>query len=391
MTKISVKEMIESGVHFGHRVSRWNPKMDRFIYGKRNLIHIINLKETVKGLARASHFVAKLASTGQQIIFVGTKRQIKEVIEAEAKQAGMPYVTERWLGGTLTNFQTIHARLKRLETLEDMETTGKMELYSKKIQASLTRELRRIRKNLEGIRELHRLPAALVIIDPRNERNAVKEANKLDIPVVALLDTDCDPDDVDIPIPANDDAIRSVQLILEHLAKAIVEGKANYDEKAAMEARAEDEEDQFQLASQLRRAQAQSQRGGRGNGQGGRGGRKPPRGGGGPHGPQRPGDKPRASEPRPSASASASKAAPPASGTATSKTEPKAASEVAAPAAAEATPPAAAEAPPAPAPAPAPASAPASAPAPAPADAPPPAAAATDDASEAEPKTEQGS
>jgi small subunit ribosomal protein S2 len=345
MSKLSVRSLIEAGVHFGHRVSRWNPKMRPYIYGKRNLIHIINLKETVRGLARACHFIAKLAATGQQVVFVGTKRQIKELIETESRRCGMPFVTERWLGGTLTNFQTIHARLKRLDMLEEMESTGKMELYSKKIQASLTRELRRIKKNLDGVRELHRVPGALVVIDPRNEAIAVKEANKLGIPVIGVLDTDCDPDDVDIPIPANDDAIRSVSLILEQLVKAVQEGKANYNEKAAIEARAEAEQEEFQLASHLRRAQAQAQRGGKGGGRGGK-----PGGPGGrgrrPGGPSRPGDR------RPAPAAAPASAAP----------------------AAAAAAPAAEAAPAADAPAPAPAEKPADAPAPAPAPEPAPAA-----------------
>jgi small subunit ribosomal protein S2 len=246
---------VESGVHFGHRVSRWNPKMERFIYGKRNLIHIINLVETVKGLTRAVGFLKNLCATGQQVVFVGTKRQIKSIIESEAKRCAMPFVTERWLGGALTNFQTIRQRLRRLEQLEELESTGKLGLYSKKIQASLLRELRRIKKNLDGIREMHRLPGALVVVDPRNEIISVKEANKLGIPVIAILDTDCDPEEVDIPIPGNDDAIRSVQVLLEKMVDAVNEGKANFDEHAAMEARAEEAEEQFELASERRRAQ----------------------------------------------------------------------------------------------------------------------------------------
>jgi small subunit ribosomal protein S2 len=263
LSKIYLRKLVESGVHFGHRVSRWNPKMDRFIYGKRNLIHIINLVETVKGLTRAIGFLKNICATGQQVVFVGTKRQIKNIVQSESERCGMPFVTERWLGGTLTNFQTIRARLQRLEQLEELESTGKLQLYSKKIQASLMRELRRIKKNLDGIRNMHRLPGAVVVVDPRNENIAVKEANKLGIPVIAVLDTDCDPDEVDIPVPGNDDAIRSVQLLLEKMVDAVNEGKANYDEKAALEARAEEAEEQFELASERRRSMQQGRGGGR--------------------------------------------------------------------------------------------------------------------------------
>jgi small subunit ribosomal protein S2 len=213
-------------------------------------------------------FIKNLCATGQQVVLVGTKRQIKSIVESEAKRCSMPYVTERWLGGTLTNFQTIRARLKRLEQLEDLESTGKLALYSKKIQSSLLRELRKIKKNLDGIREMHRLPGALVVIDPKNENIAVKEANKLGLPVIAVLDTDCDPEEIDIPIPGNDDAIRSVQVLLEKMVDAVNEGKANYDEKAAMAFRAEEAEEQFELASERRRAAQASRTGFRKRGPG---------------------------------------------------------------------------------------------------------------------------
>ena len=332
MIKVSVSKLIEAGVHFGHRVSRWNPKMAPYIYGKRNLIHIINLKATVRGLARATGFLANICATGQQVVFVGTKRQIKEIVQNDSSSCGMPYVSERWLGGTLTNFQTIHARLNRLEELEEMEKSGRMELYSKKIQASLARELSRIKKNLEGIREMHRLPAAMVVVDPRNEKIAVREANKLGIPVIAVLDTDCDPTEVDIPIPANDDAIRSVQAILQQLVKAVNEGKANFDEKAAMDARAIDSEDEFQLASDLRKAQRAQRNARRG---GDSRGRTRPSG---------PGDRRPRREPAPAKTAPP--AAPPAAAPAATPAATPGAAPVAAPAAAaapEATGPAPAE------------------------------------------------
>ena len=258
MAIVQVKDLIEAGVHFGHRASRWNPKMRPYIYGKRNLIHIIDLRETVRGLLRAYRFLAKIASQGSQILFVGTKRQAKDTIETEARRCGMPFVSERWLGGTLTNYRTIRDRLKRLQELEAMwlpsyENPAKVDLpayiktmlnesgrldihkapessvirsYSKKMVSTLSRELAKIQRNLSGIREMHRLPDALVIVDPRREHIAVQEAKRMGIATVSLIDTDSDPDVVDLPIPANDDSIRSVELILAKLADAIIEGKA---------------------------------------------------------------------------------------------------------------------------------------------------------------------
>jgi len=227
MTTVNVNELLEAGCHFGHRVSRWNPKMGQFIHGKRNLIHILDLVETIKGLARAQHFLRELCATGRHVVVVGTKRQIKNVVETEAQRCEMPYVSERWLGGTLTNFSTIRSRLDRLEELEQLETSGMILNYKKKEQSSLSREMKRIKKNLEGIRKLDKLPGALVVVDPKKEHIAVKEANRLGVPIVAILDTDCDPDLVDLPIPANDDAMKSVALILHKLVDAITEGKAN--------------------------------------------------------------------------------------------------------------------------------------------------------------------
>ena len=258
MAIVQVKDLIEAGVHFGHRASRWNPKMRPYIYGKRNLIHIIDLRETVRGLLRAFRFLTKLSASGSQILFVGTKRQAKDTIETEARRCGMPFVSERWLGGTLTNHRTIRDRLKRLAELEAMwlpsyenpakvdlvayiktmlNESGKLDIhkapetsvirsYSKKMISNLSRELTKIQRNLSGIREMHRLPDALVIVDPRREHIAIKEANRMGIATVALIDTDSDPDDVDLPIPANDDSIRSVELVLAKLADAIIEGRA---------------------------------------------------------------------------------------------------------------------------------------------------------------------
>jgi small subunit ribosomal protein S2 len=227
LVSIAVKDLIDAGVHFGHRASRWNPKMKPYIYGKRNLIHIIDLKETVRGLLRATKFFNRVASNNGLILFVGTKRQAAETLVEECARAQMPYVTERWLGGTLTNFRTIRSRLERLEELEETLDGEQALSYSKKMIATLTRERTKIDRNLSGIRHMTRLPEALFIIDPHREHIAVSEAKKLGIKVVALLDTDCDPDDVDLPIPGNDDSMRSIELVVKRLVDAIVEGKAS--------------------------------------------------------------------------------------------------------------------------------------------------------------------
>lgn len=226
MSDIVIKEILESGVHFGHRASRWNPKMRPYIHSRRNLIHIIDLKETVRGLLRAKKYLNQVASQGSLLLFVGTKRQAAEPVRQAAESCGMPYVNERWLGGILTNFRTVRDRLKRLEELELLVENGSMDGYSKKRQSTLTRERKKIFRNLSGIRTLNRLPEALIVIDPRKEHIAVREAHILGIKVVALIDTDSDPDEVDLPIPGNDDSIRSIDLILKHLSEAVAEGKA---------------------------------------------------------------------------------------------------------------------------------------------------------------------
>ena len=259
MAIVQVQELVEAGVHFGHRASRWNPKMRPYIYGKRNLIHIIDLRETVRGLLRAYKFLAKVASRGSLVVFVGTKRQAKETIEREAARCKMPYVNERWLGGTLTNYRTIRDRLKRLTELEGMwlphgdkpekvdlvtymktmiNETGRLDLakypetamirtYSKKMVSQLVREWTKINRNLQGIREMNRLPDAMVIVDPHREEIAVKEAQRMGVTTVALIDTDSDPDTIDLPIPGNDDSIRSIELILAKLSDAVNEGRAS--------------------------------------------------------------------------------------------------------------------------------------------------------------------
>ena len=223
---LAVKNFIDAGVHFGHRASRWNPKMKPYIYGKRNLIHIIDLKETVRGLLRAVKFFNRVAASNGLILFVGTKRQAADTIIEQCNRSGMPYVTERWLGGTLTNFRTIRSRLERLEELENTLDSEQALSYSKKMISTLNRERRKIDRNLSGIRHMTRLPEALLVIDPHREHIAVSEAKKLGIKVVALLDTDCDPDAVDLPIPGNDDSMRSIELVIGRLTDAILEGKA---------------------------------------------------------------------------------------------------------------------------------------------------------------------
>ncbi len=220
-----VRQLVDAGIHFGHRASRWNPKMAPYIFGKRNTIHIIDIRETVKGLLRAKKFIAQVVGAGKDVLFVGTKRQAKLIIEQEAMRVGMPYVCERWLGGTLTNFRTIRSRLARLEELEAAETDGTAQEYSKKMIATRTRELRKITRNLQGIRNMAKLPGGLIVVDVHRERNAVREAKKLGIPTICLIDTDSDPDFADLPIPGNDDAIRAIQTILTHLGDAVEEGK----------------------------------------------------------------------------------------------------------------------------------------------------------------------
>jgi len=227
-----VKSLVDAGVHFGHRVSRWNPKMQPYISGKRNMIHIIDVKETVKGLLRAKKLVQSVVSQGKDVLFVGTKRQARFAVEEESKRCGMHYVSERWLGGTLTNFKTIRDRLKRLDELEKLWETGQIETYSKKMKSTLNREMTKIKTNLEGIRRMDRMPGVMVIIDTRREHIAVKEAKKLGVPTIALIDTDSDPDPIDLPIPGNDDAMRAIELIMKELADSIIEGKTGRAEKS---------------------------------------------------------------------------------------------------------------------------------------------------------------
>ena len=224
-TPVSVQELIDAGVHFGHRASMRNPKMRPYVYGRRKLIHIIDVRETVRGILRAKKYLKQVAAQGSLILFVGTKRQATETIKNEAARCGMPYVAERWLGGTLTNFKTIRSRLGRLKELEGILEGEQLNTYSKKMQSSLQREFRKMYRNLNGIRDMNRFPEAMVIVDPKKEKNAVKEAQKLGIVTVALIDTDSDPDEIDLPIPGNDDSIRSIEVIMRCLADAVDEGR----------------------------------------------------------------------------------------------------------------------------------------------------------------------
>lgn len=225
--------MLEAGVHFGHQTKRWNPKMKRFIFDARNGIHIIDLSKTLNQLNEACDFLAKTVSKGGKILFVGTKKQAQEAIKESAKACGQMFVTERWLGGTLTNLQTIRRSLGRLREIERMETDGSINNYVKQEQSAIRREAARLFKNLDGIRVLDNKPAAMFVIDVKREHNAVAEARRLRIPIVALVDTNCDPDNVDYPIPGNDDAIRSVRLILQVVTQTIGNAKAEYDAKYA--------------------------------------------------------------------------------------------------------------------------------------------------------------
>jgi small subunit ribosomal protein S2 len=225
VTKELARELINAGVHFGHSVSRWNPKMAPFIFAKRGNIHIIDVKKTLKGLLIARKLLAEVVSSGKDVVFVGTKRQAQKAVEAVAKKCGMHYVSERWLGGMLTNFRTIRSRLQRLQQLEAMQDDGSLESESKKQASRLKREMRKIKSNLDGIREMSRLPGAVVVIDAKKEYLALREAKKLGIATIGILDTDSDPDTVDVAIPANDDSIRAIDLILNELADAVAIGK----------------------------------------------------------------------------------------------------------------------------------------------------------------------
>ena len=225
MAVISMKQLLEAGVHFGHQTRRWNPKMAKYIVTERNGIYIIDLQKTVKKVDEAYAFLRDVAAEGKSILFVGTKKQAQEAIKEEALRANMFYVNERWLGGMMTNFQTIQKRVNRLKELEAMEADGTFEVLTKKEVQGLRHEMEKLEKYLGGIKEMNKLPGALFVVDPRKERIAVAEARKLNIPIVAIVDTNCDPDEVDYVIPGNDDAIRAVKLMTGRMADAIMEGR----------------------------------------------------------------------------------------------------------------------------------------------------------------------
>ncbi|MDQ3751547.1 MAG: 30S ribosomal protein S2 [Actinomycetota bacterium] len=226
MPVVTMRQLLEAGVHFGHQKRRWNPKMKRFIFTERNGIYILDLQQTMGGIERSYKFIRDLVAGGGTVLFVATKRQVQDAVEDQAKRAGMPYVNFRWLGGMLTNFRTIHERIKRMRELEDMVSTGSLDAMSKKEALSLRREYEKLSRNLGGLRDLDKPPDAIYVLDTKKEEIAVREAKKLGIPIVAVLDTNCDPDDVDYAIPGNDDAIRSGALLTRIIADAAIEGRS---------------------------------------------------------------------------------------------------------------------------------------------------------------------
>jgi len=260
MSVISMKQLLEAGVHFGHQTRRWNPKMAEYIFTERNGIYIIDLQKTVKKIEEAYAFVRDVAASGQDILFVGTKKQAQDSIREEAQRVNMHYVDVRWLGGMLTNFKTIKKRIERLAQLKKMEEDGTFELLPKKEVIKLRAEKDRLEKYLGGIKEMKRLPGALFVVDPRKERIAIAEAKKLNIPVVAIVDTNCDPEEIDYVIPGNDDAIRAVKLITSTIANAVLEGRQGeqfgvVEEKEEKAQQEEKEEDQDMLAEKAQEAE----------------------------------------------------------------------------------------------------------------------------------------
>ncbi len=235
MGEITLKDLLEAGVHFGHQTKRWNPKMKPFIFMDKNGIHIIDLQKTIIALERAMEAVLQVAERGGSVLFLGTKTQAKNAVKDEATRCDMPYVCERWLGGTLTNFDTIRKSLSKLENLEAIEEDGRIEQFSKKEALKIRKEKDKLLKALGGIRNMTSLPAMVFVIDTKKEANAVKEARKLNIPIVGLIDTNADPDEVDYPIPANDDAMRAISLFCKSVANSVIEGRAKYLEGKEIE------------------------------------------------------------------------------------------------------------------------------------------------------------
>ena len=240
MAVVSMKQLLEAGVHFGHQTRRWNPKMATYIYTERNGIYIVDLQKTVKKLEEAYNFVRQLSENGQSLLFVGTKKQAQDAIREEAQRCGMFYVNARWLGGMLTNFKTMRGRVDRLNQLKKMQEDGTFDMLPKKEVMKLLGEMEKLEKYLGGVKEMKKLPGALFVVDPRKEHNAIAEARKLHIPIVAIVDTNCDPDEIDYVIPANDDAIRAIRLIASTMANAVQEGRQGIDaEDAASEEEAQ--------------------------------------------------------------------------------------------------------------------------------------------------------
>lgn len=245
MSVVTMKELLESGVHFGHQVKRWNPKMKKYIFGERNGIHIIDLQKTLKAIEEAYDFIRNVASTGAPILFVGTKKQAQDAIAEEAQKAGAFYVNNRWLGGMLTNFSTIRKSIERLKKIETMKEDGTYNLLTKKEVAQLEKERTKLEKNLSGIKDMTTLPGAIFVVDPKKEKIAIAEAKRLSISVVAIVDTNCDPDDADYVIPGNDDAIRAIKLIASKMAEAVMEGKG------ALAKSVEEEAEQAQIEEKI--------------------------------------------------------------------------------------------------------------------------------------------
>ena len=240
MAVISMKQLLEAGVHFGHQTRRWNPKMATYIFTERNGIYIIDLQKTVKKLEEAYFFVRDMAASGESILFVGTKKQAQDAIKEEAERCGQFYVNARWLGGMLTNFKTMRTRIARLNQLQKMQADGTFDLLPKKEVIKLQLEIAKLEKYLGGVKEMKKLPGALFVVDSRKEKNAIAEARKLGIPIVAIVDTNCDPDEIDYVIPGNDDAIRAIKLISQTMANAVLEGKQG--EQLEVEAKADEAE-----------------------------------------------------------------------------------------------------------------------------------------------------
>ena len=251
MSAVSMKQLLEAGVHFGHQTRRWNPKMKPYIYGERNGIHIIDLRQTVEQVESAAEFVKKLASNGGSVLFVGTKKQAQETVLEETTRCGMFYVNHRWLGGTLTNFATIRKSIARLKKLDEMSETGEYERLPKKEVIGLERERAKLQSALVGIKNMDRLPSAIFVIDPKKESIAVEEARRLAIPIVAIVDTNCDPTGIDYPVPGNDDAIRAVRLITSRVADAILEGRGTL-------AKDESEGDEAETDGEMAAAEAEA-------------------------------------------------------------------------------------------------------------------------------------